>query len=142
MQVEGVTVTRIIEPKLLGVHKTYNVYICHGKYGEYLRYNSVNYSIPEWAKMENLNEMFNLTHAIKILDWKIMNKVPRGEAGCNDGILGEFNGQTVTLMFRDKGQCRFLRYNNENYYLDKKKNLDNFTLEDAIKTFGWDRKKM
>jgi hypothetical protein len=58
------------------------VYLCHGKYGEYLRYNSVNYSIPEWAKMENLNEMFNLTHAINIIDWKIMNKVPRGEAGC------------------------------------------------------------
>jgi topoisomerase IA-like protein len=82
MQVEGVTVTKIIEPKLLGVHKTYNVYLCHGKYGEYLRYNSVNYSIPEWAKMENLNEMFNLTHAINIIDWKMKNKVPRGEAGC------------------------------------------------------------
>ncbi len=35
----------------------------------------------------------------------------------------------------------FLRYKGENYYLDKNKNLDNFTMEDAIKTFGWDRKK-
>ena len=61
MQVEGVTVTRIIEPKLLGVFKAHNVYLCTGKYGEYLRHNSLNYSIPEWAKMENLNEMFFLT---------------------------------------------------------------------------------
>ena len=50
MQVEGVTVTKIIEPKLLGVFKAHNVYLCTGKYGEYLRHNSVNYSIPEWAK--------------------------------------------------------------------------------------------
>ena len=82
MQVEGVTVTKIIEPKLLGVHKEHNVWLCHGKYGEYLRYNSLNYSIPTWAKIEYLNEMFNLTHAIIIIDWKIHNKVPRGEAGC------------------------------------------------------------
>jgi hypothetical protein len=40
MPVEGVTVTKIIEPKLLGVFKAHNVYLCHGKYGEYLRYNS------------------------------------------------------------------------------------------------------
>ena len=77
MQVEGVTVTKIIEPKLLGVHKAHNVYLCHGKYGEYLRYNSVNYSIPAWATKEKLNEMFNLTHAIKIIDWKMQNKVPK-----------------------------------------------------------------
>ena len=38
MQVEGVTVTKIIEPKLLGVHNAHNVWLCHGKYGEYLRY--------------------------------------------------------------------------------------------------------
>ena len=82
MQVEGVTVTKIIEPKLLGVHKTHNVWLCYGKYGEYLRYNSLNYSIPTWAKIEYLNEMFNLTHAINIIEWKIRNKVPRGEAGC------------------------------------------------------------
>jgi hypothetical protein len=56
MQVQGVTVTKIIEPKLLGVFESHNVYLCHGKYGEYLRHNSVNYSIPEWAKMENLKE--------------------------------------------------------------------------------------
>ena len=82
MQVEGVTVTKIIEPKLLGVHNAHNVWLCHGKYGEYLRYNSLNYSIPTWAKKEYLNEMFNLTHAINIIEWKIRNKVPRGEAGC------------------------------------------------------------
>ncbi len=142
MQVEGVTVTKIIEPKLLGVFKVHNVYLCTGKYGEYLRHNSLNYSIPEWAKMENLNEPFGIAQDSKIIDWKMSNKVPRGEAGCNDGILGEFNGQTVTIMFRDNGHCRFLRYNNENYYVDKNKSLDNFTLEDAIKTFGWDRKKI
>ena len=82
MQVEGITVTKIIEPKLLGVHKAHNVWLCHGKYGEYLRYDGKNYSIPEWARKEYLNEMFNLSHAINIIDWKIRNKTPRGEAGC------------------------------------------------------------
>ena len=32
MQVEGVTVQKIIEPKLLGVFKAHNVYLCHGMY--------------------------------------------------------------------------------------------------------------
>ena len=82
MPIEGVTVQKIIEPKLLGVLKAHNVYLCTGKYGEYLRHNSLNYSIPEWARKENLNEMFNLSHAINIIDWKIRNKTPRGEAGC------------------------------------------------------------
>ncbi len=36
MPIEGVTVQKIIEPKLLGVFKTYNVYLCTGKYGEIL----------------------------------------------------------------------------------------------------------
>ena len=142
MIINGVNVQKIIEPQQLGVWNDKIIYICYGKFGYYLRYDGKNFSIPEWARKENLNEMFNLTHTINIIDWKMSNKTPRGEAGCNDGILGEFNGQTVTLMFRDKGHCRFLRYNNENYYLDKNKNLDNFTLEDAIKTFGWDRKKI
>ena len=52
------------------------------KNGYYLRYDAKNYSIPEWARKEYLNEMFNLTHAINIIDWKIQNKVPRGEAVC------------------------------------------------------------
>jgi hypothetical protein len=82
MQVEGVTVQKIIEPKLLGVFNAHNVYLCHGKYGEYLRHNSLNYSIPQWAKMENLNMPFGIAQASNIIDWKIRNKVPRGEAGC------------------------------------------------------------
>ena len=38
MPIEGVTVQKIIEPKLLGVFNAHNVYLCHGKYGEYLRH--------------------------------------------------------------------------------------------------------
>jgi len=88
MQVEGVTVTKIIEPKLLGVFKSHNVYLCHGKYGEYLRHNSVNYSIPEWAKMENLKEPFGIAQASNIIDWKMKNpRVPRGEAVCKNEIV-------------------------------------------------------
>ncbi len=77
MQVEGVTVQKIIEPKLFGVFKVHNVYLCNGKYGEYLRHNSVNYSIPEWAKMENLKEPFGIAHASNIIDWKIKNPIVR-----------------------------------------------------------------
>ena len=36
MPIEGVTVQKIIEPKLLGVFNAHNVYLCTGKYGEYL----------------------------------------------------------------------------------------------------------
>ena len=153
MEVEGATVQKIIEPKLLGVHNAHNVWLCHGKYGEYLRYNSFNYSIPAWAKMENLNEPFGIAYATKILDWKIKNKVrslalanasvPRGEAVCkelDDKILGEFNGQTVTLMFRDHGHCKFLRYKGENYYINGYKNIENLTLEEAVRIFKWDKK--
>jgi len=82
MPIEGVTVTKIIEPQQLGVHNDKIIYICHGKFGYYLRYEGKNYSIPEWARRENLNEMFNLSHAINIIDWKIRNKTPRGEAVC------------------------------------------------------------
>ena len=143
MQVEGVTVQKIIEPKLLGVHNAHNVWLCHGKYGEYLRYNSLNYSIPAWAKMENLNEPFGIAQASNIIDWKMRNKVPRGEAVCkelDDKILGEFNGQTVTLMFRDHGHCRFLRYKDKNYYINGYKNIENLTLEEAVRIFKWDKK--
>ena len=88
MQVEGVTVTKIIEPKLLGVFEAHNVYLCHGKYGEYLRHNSLNYSIPEWAKMENLKEPFGIAQASNIIDWKMKNsRVPRGEAVCKNEIV-------------------------------------------------------
>ena len=89
MPIEGATVQKINEPKLLGVFKTHNVYLCTGKYEEYLRHNSLNYFIPE---MENLNEPFGIAQASNIIDWKIRNKVrsreltkarvPRGEASC------------------------------------------------------------
>ena len=82
MSIEGVTVTKIIEPQQLGVWNDEIVYICYGKFGYYLRYDAKNYSIPEWARKEYLNEMFNLSHAINIIDWKIRNKTPRGEAVC------------------------------------------------------------
>ncbi len=83
MQVEGVN--RLIitdEPKLLGVHEAKDIYLCFGKYGYYLKYNNKNYSIPEWAKKETFGELMELDFAIKIIDWKIRNQVPRGEAVC------------------------------------------------------------
>jgi topoisomerase IA-like protein len=68
-----VTVKKMIEPKILGIHKEETVYLCTGPYGEYLRYDKKNYSIPDFMKQNNLNEMFNLYHAVKIIDYK-MNK--------------------------------------------------------------------
>ena len=52
MSIEGVTVTKIIEPQQLGVWNDKIIYICHGKFGYYLRYDAKNYSIPEWARKE------------------------------------------------------------------------------------------
>ena len=73
MEVPGVSVKKIIEPKILGMHKGETVYLCHGPYGAYLRYMQKNFSIPDFLKQENLKEMFNLYHAVKIIDYK-MNK--------------------------------------------------------------------
>ena len=73
MSIEGVTVTKIIESQQLGVWNDKIIYICHGKFGYYLRYDAKNYSIPEWARKEYLNEMFGLSHAINIIDWKMKN---------------------------------------------------------------------
>ncbi len=82
MQVEDVTVQKIIEPEQLGVWNDKIIYMCYGKFGYYLRYDGKNYSIPEWAKMENLNEPLGIDQTTNIIDWKIRNKVPRGEAVC------------------------------------------------------------
>ena len=82
MIINGVNVQKIIEPQQLGVWNDKIIYICFGKFGYYLRYDEKNYSIPLWAQKENLNEMFGLTHAINIIDWKMRNNVPRGEAVC------------------------------------------------------------
>ena len=86
---EDIQVTKIVEPKLLGVHQEKNVYLYTGKYGEYLKHDSYNYSIPAWAKKENLKEMFNLSHAINIIDWKNKLKIdneevkPKAKTACD-----------------------------------------------------------
>ena len=72
--VQGINVKKIIEPKLLGMHEGEMVYLCHGPYGAYLRYMQKNFSIPDFLKQENLNEMFNLYHAVKIIDYKMKHK--------------------------------------------------------------------
>ena len=78
---EDIQVIKIVEPKLLGVHHETkkNVYLYTGKFGEYLKHDGYNYSIPDWAKKENLKEMFNLCHAIKIIDWKNNRKADTTE---------------------------------------------------------------
>ncbi len=73
MPIEGVTVQKIIDPQQLGVHNDKIIYICYGKFGYYLRYDGKNYSILLWTQKENLNEMFNLTHVMNIIDWKMKN---------------------------------------------------------------------
>ena len=144
MQVEGVTVQKIIEPKLLGVYKDHNVYLCHGKYGDYLRYNSLNYSLPAWAKMENLNEPFGIVHAVKIIDWKMKNKVPRGETVCkkieDPILLGVHNGHNVWLC--NGGYSKYIKYIGYNYSIPgmpKDYNLQQ-TFDYAVKTFKWEEK--
>jgi topoisomerase IA-like protein len=58
---------KIDNKKLLGEYNNKNIYVVDGRYGEYLRYGSINYSIPKWARKEN--EIFDLTHAINLLEW-------------------------------------------------------------------------
>ena len=75
---EDIQVIKIVEPKLLGVHQEKNVFLYTGKFGEYLKHDGYNYSIPTWGKKDNLKEMFNLYHAIKIIDWKNKLKIDTG----------------------------------------------------------------
>ena len=88
---EDIQVTKIVDrvddstkshrdfTKILGVHQEKNVYLYTGKFGEYLKHDGYNYSIQDWAKKENLKEMFNLSHAINIIDWKNNRKVDTTE---------------------------------------------------------------
>jgi topoisomerase IA-like protein len=71
MEVKGIDVKKIVDPVLIGMHNGNLVHLCHGQYGPYLKYDGKNYSIPDWAKQENLDEMFNLYHAVKIIDYKM-----------------------------------------------------------------------
>ena len=77
--VEGVKVIKIVEPKILGVHQEKNVYLYTGKYGEYLKHDGYSYSIPECFKQKNIPGIFNLCHAIKIIDWKNNRKADTTE---------------------------------------------------------------
>ena len=155
MAIDGVTVMRFDNNNnlLLGVHKAKNIYYCDGKYGWYLRYDGKNYSIPQWAKQENLEEAFSLSDAINIIEWKIRNPiVPRGEAVCkpkdNNPVfkqvqpikLGEYRNNNVWLY--EETRRKYLKYNNEYFYIDMNRNLTNFTLEDAIERLGFDKYKM
>ena len=79
MEVKGINVQRIEAPKLLGMHNDHSVHLCHGQYGPYLKYDGKNFSVPDWAKQENLNEMFNLYHAVKIIDYKMYKNKNKSE---------------------------------------------------------------
>ena len=92
MQVPGVTVQKIEENKLLGQHEAKDIYLCFGKYGYYLKYgdgrNYKNFSRPLWTQKETFDEQMDLGVAIKIIDWKIKNNVPRGETVCKELTQG------------------------------------------------------
>jgi hypothetical protein len=45
--------------------KEAEVFLCYGPYGYYLKHDGRNYSIPEWSKQNNSNEMFDLYRATK-----------------------------------------------------------------------------
>ena len=79
MEVKGINVQEIEAPKILGMHNGNLVHLCYGQYGAYLKYDGKNYSVPDWAKQENLNEMFNLYLAVKIIDYKMYKNKNKSE---------------------------------------------------------------
>ena len=70
-RVEGVNVQKIIEPKLLGIHKEQEVYLMYGKFGYYLRHSNRNYSLPSWA----LDKCVCFVDAVKIIEYKINHPI-------------------------------------------------------------------
>ena len=145
MEVQGISVCKFDDKTFLGVHKTHNVYLCDGKYGEYLRYMDKHYSIPAWAKMENLKEPFGIAHTVKIIDWKMKNPmVPRGEEGCkkieDPILLGVHNGHDV--WFYEENRRRYLKCNGSIFYINSDRYRLVKTLEDAIMMFKWDKNEI
>ena len=59
--------------------------------------------------MENLNEPFGIAYATKIIDWKIRNNVPRGEAGCKPIVI-----KKSILALMDMMTLQHIRTKNEN----------------------------
>ena len=69
MEVQGITVKKIIDPVLIGMHNGNLVHLCYGPYGYYIKHNTKNYSLPKWADPDELD----LYQAVKIIDYKMKN---------------------------------------------------------------------
>jgi len=64
----GINVQVFADPKVIGVINHEEVHLKLGPYGNYIRYNNKNYSLPAWARLKP--EDLNIYQAIKIIEYK------------------------------------------------------------------------
>jgi topoisomerase IA-like protein len=56
------------DPKMVGIVEDKEVHLKLGPYGNYIRYNNKNYSLPSWARLKP--DDLNLYQVMKIIEYK------------------------------------------------------------------------
>ena len=64
-----------MKENIIGNYKDIPIYLLNGIYGPFVKYNDINFSVPEWGKTLITNNNFNVDTAIKIIDFKIKNNL-------------------------------------------------------------------
>jgi hypothetical protein len=63
-----------MKENIIGNYKDIPIYLLNGLYGPFIKYNDINFSVPEWGKTLIIKNIFNIETAIKIIDFKTKNK--------------------------------------------------------------------
>ena len=66
-----------MKENIIGNYKDVPIYLLKGIYGYFIKYNEINFSVPEWGKILITNNNFNIDTAIKIIDFKTKNKLDK-----------------------------------------------------------------
>lgn len=103
-------------PKNLGIYLEQEIILAQGKFGPYLKYNSLNISIPKGEELESVN----IDRAIELIELKKTADAP----------IAEYEEHPVT-----KGKGRFgpfIKWNNIFINVNKKYNYDNLSQNDIV----------
>jgi DNA topoisomerase-1 len=103
-------------PKNLGIYLEQEIILAQGKFGPYLKYDSLNISIPKGEELESVN----IDRAIELIELKKKADAP----------IAEYEGHAVT-----KGKGRFgpfIKWNNIFINVNKKYDYDDLSQNDIV----------
>ncbi|MDB4710091.1 DNA topoisomerase, partial [Flavobacteriales bacterium] len=103
-------------PKNLGIYLEQEIILAQGKFGPYLKYNSINISIPKGEELESVD----IKRAIDLIELKKKADAP----------IAEYEGHAVT-----KGKGRFgpfIKWNSLFININKKYDYDSLSQNDII----------